>query len=188
MFHSISLRHLMLTLTLCLVLCCACSRQERAEHTEEPARPHDPDQACAVMRHDPMWAQSLLEAQRGWGAPVELTLAIIRHESSFRAYARPHDRHQLGLFSRSRTSSAYGYPQALDRTWRWYQRSTRNLGHRRDHFPHAVNFIGWYLHLTHTKLRVPLKAYKRHYLAYHEGHRGFKEKRYISKKRLVAYA
>ena len=171
---------------LCISVSFACSRRERQE---EVPRPKDPDQACIILEHDPTWKPSLLQAKSEWGAPIELVLAIIRHESSFRAHARPHHRRRrFRLFSRGRTSSAYGYAQVLDRTWRWYQRKTHNPNHRRDHFAHAVNFVGWYLHLTHATLHVSFKDYKSHYLAYHEGHHGFKEKSYARKKRLIAYA
>ena len=174
-----------LVITLCIFLNFACSRKERLENIP---RPHDLDQVCIILDHDRIWKQSLLRVKREWGVPIELVLAIIRHESSFRAHARPHHkRHQFRLFSRGRTSSAYGYAQVLDRTWRWYKSKTRNSDHRRDHFPHAVNFVGWYLHITHTMLHIPFEDYKSHYLAYHEGHHGFKEKSYARKKRLINY-
>lgn len=65
---------------LLLILCgfTACKPQH-------PERPHHVDPACAILQHDPAWAQSLKNTRQKWDALVKLIMAIIRHKSSFRA-------------------------------------------------------------------------------------------------------
>ena len=155
--------------------------------SQHPERPKHVDQACALLQHDPTWAQSLKNARQKWGAPVELILAIIRHESSFRAQARPPQRYWLGVIPKGRISTAYGYAQVIDRTWRWFKKSTGQPNHRRDHFAHAVDFIAWYIHISHQKLGIGFRHYRHQYYAYHEGHSGFKKKSYRSKPSLIEY-
>ena len=150
--------------------------------------PHTIDQACSIIQDRPSWKQSLQQAHHTWQTPIELILTIIRHESSFRAQARPPMRYALGFIPLGRRSTAYGYAQVLDRTWQWYQEKTGHTHHVRDQFEHAVQFVAWYTHRTYQKYRVPFRRYDLHYLAYHEGHGGFRRKTYKHKNKLLKYA
>lgn len=63
----------------------------------------------------------------------------------------------------------------------WYIDKTGNRGADRNDFDDATDFIGWYANYTYKTLGVSKwDAYKQ-YLAYHEGHGGFKRKTYLKK-------
>jgi hypothetical protein len=122
------------------------------------------------------------KVERRWGVPVEVQLAIIRNESSFRHDARPK------LPDGRLASSAYGYPQAIDGTWEWYRDETGRRRAKRTDFADAADFIGWYTSHSQRMLGLsPRDAYN-HYLAYHEGHTGFRRGSYRRKAWLQRYA
>jgi hypothetical protein len=120
------------------------------------------------------WRDAVLASAIRWGAPPEVQMAIIWQESRFRAEARPPKRYALGFIPRGRASSAYGYTQAIDSTWDWYRRETGNSGADRDDFNDAADFVGWYMAKTLVSNGVLMHDAFRHYLAYHEGHVGYR--------------
>lgn len=132
------------------------------------------DDLCAIFDERPDWHQAMLDSARRWGAPVEVQMAILWHESRFRAEARPPKRYALGIIPAGRMSSAYGYPQAIDGTWDWYRKDTGNRGADRDDFEDAADFVGWYMAKTMQLNGVPMFDAFSHYLNYHEGHTGFR--------------
>jgi hypothetical protein len=80
-----------------------------------------------------------------------------------------------------RQSSAFGYSQALDRTWEEYQAETGNRRARRDDINDATDFIGWYTNKSRERNGIPLTDARNQYLAYHEGHNGFARASYNAK-------
>ena len=60
-------------------------------------------------------------------------------------------------------------------------KETGNSGHDRDDFADAINFIGWYTHTTQRTLGVSKWDAYNQYLAYHEGHGGYKNGSWKSK-------
>ena len=122
------------------------------------------------------------EVKRRWGIPVEVQLAIIRNESSFRHDARP--RSPSGGYA----SSAYGYPQAIDGTWEWYRDETGKRWAKRTNFADAADFVGWYANRSQRTLGISPKDAYNQYLAYHEGHTGFRRGSYRKKPWLQRYA
>jgi len=125
-------------------------------------------------------------AQR-WGVPIPIQMAIINQESNFVDGARPARIRFLGI-PLWRTSSAYGYGQAKDETWQWYQAKTGNDGAERDDFTDAADFVGWYLQQSTLKLSIPKTDVYHHYLAYHEGPAGFQRGTWREKAWLQAAA
>ncbi len=106
-------------------------------------------------------------------------MAFVFQESSYRHNARAPRKHVFfGLVPWGRTSSAYGYSQALDQTWREYIDGTGNWGADRDNFDDAMDFIGWYSHQTRARNAVPLDDAYNQYLNYHEGWGGFSRQSY----------
>ena len=87
-------------------------------------------------------------------------LVFIWHESSLRANVR------------SPASSARGYAQATDQTWRDFQRATGGWTRRRNSLVDAVAFVKWYNRKTEQILGVYSREHK--YLAYHEGWAGYR--------------
>jgi hypothetical protein len=130
--------------------------------------------ACRMQSERPHWFRAMKRTEDKWGVPVSVQLATIGRESSFVADARPMKKERGLFFTREvPRSSAYGYAQAIDGTWEWYQRDTGRRGADRDDFADASDFIGWYMNLN-TRLNgvSPRDAYNQ-YLAYHEGKAGF---------------
>lgn len=150
--------------------------------------PRAQDDACALFAERPGWYEAVQASALRWGVPIELQLAIIWRESSFRAAVRPPKEYALGVIPVGRPSSAYGYAQAIDGTWDWYRRETGNSGADRTDFTDAADFVGWYVNRTMRVNEIgPFDAYN-HYLAYHEGHRGFSSGKWRKKTWLMQAA
>ena len=150
--------------------------------------PSHPQNICDIFEEKAAWYPATLEAESKWGVPVEVQMAIVRHESSFVADAKPPRQWFLGFIPLSRPSTAYGYSQALDGTWERYQNSTDQGGAERDDFGDAVDFIGWYSHETQKELGIPPSDAYRLYLAYHEGQAGYRRGSYRAKPWLLGVA
>ena len=114
-------------------------------------------------------------------------LAIMRQESGFDANAKPRRKRFLGI-PLKRPSSAFGYPQALDGTWKLYRKRSGNFIAQRDRFKDAIDFIGWYVAQTRRQLKVSPRDGYRNYLAYHEGWRGYARGTHKRKKWLLSVA
>jgi hypothetical protein len=136
--------------------------------------PDNIENACAIFEDRPSWADAIADSERRWGAPAEVQLAIMWRESKFRDDARPPKNYVLGIVPWGRKSSAYGYSQALDGTWDWYRKDTRNGGADRDDFADAADFVGWYMTQTARSNGAAMNDAYTQYLAYHEGHTGYR--------------
>jgi len=130
----------------------------------------------------------MLDSYEKWGVPVHVQLAIIYQESRFVHDAKPPRKKLLWVIPWTRMSSAYGYGQIKDSTWDWYLKSTGNRWADRDEFEDVVDFIGWYGSVSHRKLGISKWDAYNQYLAYHEGHGGFKRKSYKKKAWLMKVA
>lgn len=144
-----------------------------------PDRPSGPpraqNDACGILNEREEWSEALLHAQRRWGAPPHVVMAIIWKESSFRHDARPPKKKSMfGFASSEHVSSAFGFSQALDATWADYERETGNRGADRDDWDDAVDFVGWYMTKTERSNGIPKTDAFRQYLNYHEGHAGYR--------------
>ena len=135
--------------------------------------PRAQDDICAIFAERPGWRQAVYDSAVRWGAPVEVQMAIIWKESSFRGKVRPPKRYALGVIPWGRASSAYGFAQAIDGTWEWYKRDSGNSGADRDDFDDAADFVGWYMAQTLMTNGILMHDAFNQYLAYHEGHTGF---------------
>lgn len=144
--------------------------------------PRQVDNLCSIFSEKRSWYKKAKRVEKKWRSPIPTMMAMMHQESRFRAKARPPRSKILWVIPWTRPSDAYGYPQALDSTWKWYQKSTGNWRADRDDFGDAINFIGWYNAQTHKLNRVGMADTYNLYLAYHEGHGGYKRKTYRSKK------
>ena len=113
-----------------------------------------------------------------WGAPIPVQMAIIWRESSFRSNVRPP----------GRVSSAYGFSQALDGTWEWYQDDTGRSSADRTDFDDAADFVGWYMAKSRAMNGIGMWDAYNQYLAYHEGHTGHRRGSYNQKEWLLGVA
>ncbi len=143
--------------------------------------PRNLDNACALARERPDIIKAFKSTERKWGVPMHVMLATVYQESKFKADARPPIRYTLGVIPMGRASSAYGYAQALDGTWDEYKREQGKRFARRDRIKDAADFIGWYQTLSKERNGIPLTNATHQYLAYHEGHTGYRRGSYKSK-------
>lgn len=155
-----------LTLLAAILVVSSCSGPEKP--------PSNVADACQMRTERPHWFEAMNKSQQRWGVPVAVQLATISRELSFRATAKPTKRVGSGLFSRNvPLSSAYGYAQAIDGTWDWYERDTGRRGADRDSFADSADFIGWYMNRNSRVNGIALDDAYNQYLAYHEGAAGF---------------
>ena len=158
-------------LLILLIFLCGCST----------GPPRDLTDSCEIFTDKGGWYRSANKAYERWGLPVHIQLAIIYQESRFVHDAKPPRDRVLWVIPWGRISSAYGYAQAKDSTWDWYIKESGNRGADRDDFADAVDFIAWYGHMSHKLAGISKWDTYNQYLAYHEGHGGYKRKSYNTK-------
>lgn len=135
-----------------------------------------PDQvadACLILEDNRSWWRAIKRTEDRWGVSPGVQLAILKRESSFNGRARPARTRLLGFIPGPRPSDAYGYAQALETTWDWYQEDTGRHRADRDDFADAVDFIGWYTAMSRELSGISPDDPRSLYLAYHEGHGGY---------------
>ena len=152
------------------------------------APPDQVDNVCDIFREKTGWYEDAKQSRARWGVPVSISMAFMHQESRFVATAKPPRKKLWGVIPGPRPSDSYGYSQAKQSTWEWYQRSTGNYGADRDDFGDAVDFIGWYNDVTYRELGIDKQDAFKLYLAYHEGHGGYRRQTYRSKDWLVDVA
>jgi hypothetical protein len=150
--------------------------------------PEQVDNICDIFREKSGWYDDAKAARAKWDSPISVMMAFMYQESRFVATAKPPRKKLWGFIPGPRPSDAYGYSQAKDATWEWYERSSGNYGADRDDFGDAIDFIGWYNHISRKELGLAKEDAFRLYLAYHEGHGGYRKQSYRSKDWLVDVA
>lgn len=150
--------------------------------------PSNIDNVCHIFKEYPQWYRDAKDVERRWKVPVPVQMAIIHQESKFEAQARPPRTKFLWFFPGKRPTTAYGYAQALNGTWKEYKRDNGNLFSSRDYFGDGVDFIGWYANNAYKRAQVPRTDAYPLYLAYHEGIGGYQRKSYLSKPWLIHVA
>ena len=169
-------RKLAIIATVMLVSACATSPPEQT------------DNVCDIFREKSGWYADAKESRARWGVPISVSMAFMHQESRFVATAKPPRKKLWGVIPGPRPSDSYGYSQAKNSTWEWYQRSTGNYGADRDDFGDAIDFIGWHNNVSNEQLGIDKQDAFRLYLAYHEGHGGYRKQSYRSKEWLVDVA
>jgi hypothetical protein len=150
--------------------------------------PRNLDNACLLLEERKPYARAFRKVERKWGVPTHVMMAMIHQESKFDGNARTPHRFALGVIPMGRQSSAYGYSQALDGTWDEYRDETNNRRARRNNINDATDFMGWYMTKTRERLGIPLNDTYNQYLAYHDGHTGYKRGTWKSKGWLITVA
>ncbi len=150
--------------------------------------PRNLENACALERERPAYFAAMRATERRWGTPLPVQMAIIHAESRFIGDARTPVRWTLGVIPMGRQSSALGYSQALDGTWDEYVREVGSRRSSRTDIRDATDFVGWYTSKTLQRNNVPLTDARNQYLAYHEGHAGFRRGSYNAKPWLIGVA
>jgi hypothetical protein len=154
------------TLLLMTMLLSACASQ-----------PSNVNDICAIYDEKGGWFNNWYrysrKVEKEFGVPAHITMATIWKESTFQARVKPPRKKYLGFIPGPRPSDAYGYPQALKSTWRWYRNETGRSGAKRQKFKDAIHFVGWYHDQSHRKNRVAKTDAYNLYLNYYLGHGGF---------------
>lgn len=150
--------------------------------------PKNPENLCSIFYEKDDWHDSAVKMTKRWGVPIQVPMAMMYQESSFQHDARPPKVYVLGFIPWGRVSSAYGYSQALDGTWRQYKHETGRSGADRDSFDDSLDFMGWYVTKTHKINGVSKWSAKNQYLNYHDGWGGYRRHSYLKKPWLVRVA
>jgi len=150
--------------------------------------PSNIENVCHMFREYPQWYRDAKDVERRWKVPVPVQMAIVHQESKFEASARPPRTKFLWVIPWKRPSTAYGYAQALNGTWKEYKRDNGGLFSSRDTFGDGVDFIGWYANGAYRKAGVTRNDAYSLYLAYHEGVGGYQRKSYMKKPWLIQVA
>ena len=150
--------------------------------------PEQVDDVCDIFREKSGGSGDAKESRARWGVPMSVSMAFMYQESRFVATAKPPRKKIFGVIPGPRPSDSYGYSQAKESTWDWYERSTGNYGADRDDFGDAIDFIGWYNNVSNKELGISKQDAFRLYLAYHEGHGGYRKQSYRSKDWLIDVA
>ncbi|ODN43964.1 transglycosylase [Piscirickettsia litoralis] len=112
---------------------------------------------CWIFQHQPNWKRSAYKASNRWKIPVNILMATIYQESRFRSNVK------------AKTSSAYGFAQAVDSIWAQYKKS-RHIPHaNRRNFNDSIDFIGWYFDKVIKRYKVSPHNTQQLYLYYQLG-------------------
>ena len=152
----------------------------------QSSAPRSLDNACSLLKERPEYYRAFRNVERKWGVPVHVQMATIHQESKFVADARTPFRYVIGVIPMGRQSSAFGYSQALDATWQEYKDDQNRRSAKRDRIKDASDFMGWYMNQSRDRNGISLSDARNQYLAYHEGHTGFRKGSYNRKSWLVA--
>ena len=136
--------------------------------------PKDQGDICEVFDQEPDWYDYARKSARKWGTPVHVLMAFVRHESSYRARAKPPRAKFLFIPLPWRISSAKGYAQAKNPVWDEYEDERGRFFRSRADMEDALDFIGWYNHKTWKQLGIARTDARNLYLAYHEGRGGYR--------------
>lgn len=150
--------------------------------------PKDMDNLCNIFKEYPKWYKVTKKSRKKWGIPISVQMAVIHQESRFQSKARPGKKYVLKVIPWGRLSSAIGYSQAKNGTWKDYKKDTGRKFVSRKNFNDSVDFIGWYLNKAAKELHVSKNNAYALYLAYHEGIGGYRRKTYLKKPWLVQVA
>ena len=82
--------------------------------------------SCSIFEEKYLWYKHAKKTEKKWGTPVYLQLAIIKMESSFNRFAKPPRQKLFKVVPYKRSSSSFGYSQAVKGTWKQYKEETGN--------------------------------------------------------------
>lgn len=152
--------------------------------SQPPNRQHN---ICSVFSQHPEWYDYAKDSEQTWGTPAHILMAFVRHESSFRSNARPPFEWFL-FIPLGRPSSAKGFAQIQDPAWQDYLSERGGWFRGRSDMADALDFVGWYNNKSHRLLGISKWNPEHLYLAYHEGHTGYRRGSYKNKSGLLRIA
>jgi hypothetical protein len=150
--------------------------------------PAKQENICSIFEQKSSWYRLANKSYEKWGAPIYVQMSILRQESAFQNRVKPERTKILGVIPWKRKSSAFGYTQAIDATWDWYRTENKKPLASRVNFADAIDFTGWYINKSNKINGISKSDAYRQYLAYHEGHGGYKKKSYKNQNWLIDVA
>lgn len=152
------------------------------------APPEEPENLCRIFEEKRDWYDAASDMRDKWGVPIQVPMAMMYQESSFKHDAVPPRDYILWIIPWGRVSSAYGYSQAKTATWDDYVRETGNSWSSRDDFEDAIDFMGWFISKSQKINGVSKWDAYAQYLNYHEGWGGYQRQTYRQKRWLMRTA
>lgn len=149
--------------------------------------PGNQQDLCEVFRQHPDWYDAAAASEKHWGVPVHIQMAFVHHESGYRSHAKPPFDWFL-FIPLGRPSSAQGYAQIQDPAWDDYRKERGSWFRSRSDIDDALDFVGWYNDRSHDLLGISKWDAKNLYLAYHEGHGGYRRGSYRDNGQLLRVA
>lgn len=149
-----------------------------------PGNQHD---LCEVFRQRPEWYDAARQSQETWNVPIHVQMAFVRQESGYRSHVKPPFEWFL-FVPLGRPSSAQGFAQIQDPAWSDYRDERGSWFRSRSDIDDALDFVGWYNDKSHQLLGISKRDAKNLYLAYHEGHAGYRRGGWRSKPQLIRIA
>lgn len=143
---------------------------------------------CSLLTDNKGWGRAVSKAQKRWGLLPHVGLAFVYKESSFQADARPPREKVFGILPWVRSSSAFGYAQATDEAWSDYIKDTKRRRAKRNRFHDAIDFIGWFNNQSQLRLGLKRSNVYGLYLAYYNGHTGYKNGHWKRSATIKGYA
>ncbi len=143
---------------------------------------------CQIFKDNDDMYDAAIDMEKRWNVPLQIPMAMMYQESSFKEDARPQRDYLLWLIPWGYKSSAYGYAQAKDEVWQDYIHITGNSGADRDDIDDALDFMGWYIRQTNKVNKISVWNAKELYLNYHEGWGGYKKGSWKKKGWLIKVA
>lgn len=143
---------------------------------------------CSIFEQKSSWYRLANKSYEKWGAPIHVQMSILRQESAFQNRVKPERTKILGVIPWKRKSTAFGYTQAIDATWDWYRTENKKPLASRVNFADAIDFTGWYINKSNKINGISKSDAYSQYLAYHEGHGGYKKKSYKNQNWLIDVA
>ncbi len=143
--------------------------------------PKNTNNLCEIFTEKKTWYKQARKASKRWGTSIPVMMAFAHQESGFRANARPPRKKILWVLPGPRPASAFGFSQAIDSTWKAYKKSSGRRGADRNDFGDAMDFIGWYNDQSQNINKISKTDAYNLYLAYHEGHGGFRKRSFEGK-------
>ena len=150
--------------------------------------PAKQENICSIFEQKSSWYRLANKSYEKWGAPIHVQMSILRQESGFQNRIKPERTKILGVIPWKRKSSAFGYTQAIDATWDWYRTENKKPLASRVNFADAIDFTGWYINKSNKINGISKSDAYSQYLAYHEGHGGYKKKSYKNQNWLIDVA
>ena len=148
--------------------------------------PKNTSDGCSIFNERYLWYKHAKKTEQKWGTPIYLQLAIIKMESNFDWLAKPPRQKLFKIVPYKRSSSSFGFSQAIEGTWKQYKTETGNKFAVRTRFKDSVDFIGWYTTKTQKILKISKKNAFKQYIAYHEGWGNYKN--YKNNKKVINLA